>query len=40
MIFALIQILVTLHIILRIYIDLSVTYTKNVLPDLIYNFLR
>lgn len=40
MVFVLIQILVTMHILLRIYIDLSATYTKNVLPDLIYNFLR
>lgn len=40
MVFVLIQISLEQHIILRIYIDLSVTYTKNILPDLIYNFLR
>jgi hypothetical protein len=39
MVFILIQIKFQYHIILRIYIDLSATYTKIVLPDLIYNFL-
>jgi len=40
MVFVLIQIKFEHHIILRIYIDLSATYTKIVLPDLIYNFLQ